>query len=229
MDKFKCPKCEAEFILGMVFCQNCGCNLKVEFIEAPICPRCNKRFPTYTKFCDIDGTKLISSDKLIPKCIKCGREYSIDTKFCPNDGGQVISEVLKIRNNYSKIFLSKTNDGQEFKKIRTKPILILILAIISALTNLYIIFNFILHPYLGFAGFIGGKLNLFILYLKSQVIGWIIIALILSGIVKFINEIYYGEDEDKINRISVLIASLSGGLSVIFLILALLSQIITDL
>lgn len=95
MKKYNCPICNTEFIIGTKFCQSCGCNLELEFIENPVCPKCHKTFPTGSKFCDRDGSKLTSPDKLIPKCIKCGTEYSIETKFCPKDGGAVIPEALR--------------------------------------------------------------------------------------------------------------------------------------
>ena len=95
MKKYNCPICNTEFIVGTKFCQSCGCNLELEFIENPVCPKCHKTFPAGSKFCDIDGSKLASPDKLIPKCVKCGTEYSIETKFCPKDGGAVIPEALR--------------------------------------------------------------------------------------------------------------------------------------
>ena len=95
MKKYNCPRCNTEFIAGTKFCQACGCNLELEFIENPVCPKCHKTFPAGSKFCDIEGAILTSPDKLIPKCIKCGTEYSIETKFCPKDGGAVIPEALR--------------------------------------------------------------------------------------------------------------------------------------
>ena len=103
MKKFNCPRCNAEFLIGTKFCQSCGCNLELEFIENPICPKCHKTFAAGSKFCDLDGAKLTSPDKLTPKCIKCGTAYSIDTKFCPIDGGEVIPEALRyqtMENNF---------------------------------------------------------------------------------------------------------------------------------
>lgn len=95
MKKYNCPRCNTEFIIGTKFCQCCGCNLEIEFIENPVCPKCYKTFPAGSKFCDVDGAQLVSPDKLIPKCIKCGTEYSIETKYCPKDGGAVIPEALR--------------------------------------------------------------------------------------------------------------------------------------
>ena len=62
MSVYKCPKCEAEFSLGTKFCEKCGCNLEVEFIEIPTCPICKKAFPTGTKFCNEHGIELTSSE-----------------------------------------------------------------------------------------------------------------------------------------------------------------------
>jgi uncharacterized RDD family membrane protein YckC len=95
MEKCYCPKCNTEFELGTRFCQRCGCNLELEFIQNPVCPKCHKTYPAETKFCNIDGAKLTSPDKLIPKCVKCGLAYPADTKFCPVDGGAVIAEAYR--------------------------------------------------------------------------------------------------------------------------------------
>lgn len=103
MKKYNCPRCSTEFIAGTNFCQSCGCNLILEFIENPVCPQCHKSFQAGSKFCDLDGSKLASADKLIPKCVKCGTEYSFETKFCPKDGGAVIPEAL--RNGASKMYI----------------------------------------------------------------------------------------------------------------------------
>ena len=95
MEKYKCPKCDTEFSLGTKFCEKCGCNLEMEFIETPTCPKCKKTFPAGTVFCSDDGTKLVSPEKMIPKCVKCGKAYTDGTKFCINDGGKVIPEALR--------------------------------------------------------------------------------------------------------------------------------------
>jgi hypothetical protein len=95
MKMYKCPKCDTEFLQGSKFCENCGCNLEVEFIETPICPKCRKTFPTGTAFCSEDGTKLVSPEKMVPKCVKCGQVYTDGTKFCSKCGGKVIPEALR--------------------------------------------------------------------------------------------------------------------------------------
>ena len=98
MNTYKCPKCETEFTSGTKFCENCGCNLEVEFIETPTCPKCGKTFPTGTKFCNEHGTKLASPEQLIPRCNKCKKEYTDGTKFCPDCGGSVgVSALLTNR------------------------------------------------------------------------------------------------------------------------------------
>jgi uncharacterized membrane protein YhaH (DUF805 family) len=86
---FNCPKCGTEFNKGTKFCQTCGCNLELEFIENPTCPKCKTTYPTNTKFCVNDGSKLVHLEDLIPKCVNCNRAYSDDIKFCPHDGGEV--------------------------------------------------------------------------------------------------------------------------------------------
>lgn len=95
MNVYQCSKCGTEFSQGAKFCQKCGCNLELDFIENPVCPKCLKNFPTGTKFCDVDGAKLISPEKLIPRCVKCGKTYPAGIKFCPDDGGAVISEAFQ--------------------------------------------------------------------------------------------------------------------------------------
>lgn len=84
-----CPKCGNEFERGIKFCQSCGCNLTLEFIENPICPQCKTSYTTNTKFCVNDGSKLVSRQDLIPKCVICNTSYSEEIKFCPIDGGEV--------------------------------------------------------------------------------------------------------------------------------------------
>lgn len=86
---FNCPKCGSEFTKGTKFCQTCGCNLELEFIENPTCPKCKTPYPTNTKFCVTDGSKLVRPEDLIPKCVICNTAYSDDIKFCPKDGGEV--------------------------------------------------------------------------------------------------------------------------------------------
>ena len=216
MNIYKCPKCSAEFELDTKFCQNCGCNLEKEFIETPTCPKCGKIFPSGIKFCSADGLKLVSPEKLIPRCIKCGKEYIDGTKFCPEDGNPVTSDILQDKKRTSiigKIDFEKSAYGKT----------VLVVAIIAAVVDIYII----LH-YFSFSGtnLIGGFSNAFPLYLKHEVMGWIIFAVILSGIVKFIDEVIC-ETDDKISETGGLIASLSGGLAVVFLIVGLLSRVIT--
>ena len=89
MSTYKCPKCETEFSLGTKFCEKCGCNLEVEFIETPTCPKCGKVFPTGTVFCNEHGVKLASPEQLIPRCGKCEKQYTDGTKYCPDCGGSV--------------------------------------------------------------------------------------------------------------------------------------------
>ena len=216
MNMYKCPKCNAEFELGTKFCQNCGCSLEKEFIETPTCPKCRKVFAIGTKFCREDGSKLVSPIKLIPRCVKCGKEYTDGTKFCSEDGNPVTSEILQDKKRTSII-------GKiDFKKSAYGKI-VLVVAIMAAVVDIYIF----LH-YFSFSGtnLIGGFSNAFPLYLKHEVMGWIIFAVILSGIVKFVGEVIC-ETDDKISETGSLIASFAGGLAVVFLIVGLLSRVIT--
>jgi uncharacterized RDD family membrane protein YckC len=95
---YKCPKCSIDFIPGTKFCQTCGCNLELEFIEKPTCPKCRTTYPTNTKFCVNDGSKLVRPEDLIPKCVICNTAYSDDFKFCPRDGGE-IKVILTIQSS----------------------------------------------------------------------------------------------------------------------------------
>ena len=98
---YNCPKCGNEFEKGTKFCQTCGCNLELEYIENPVCPKCKTSYPTNTKFCVNDGSKLVRQQDLIPKCVICNTSYSDDIKFCPRDGGEVknpIKSLAQIKN-----------------------------------------------------------------------------------------------------------------------------------
>ena len=116
MNIYKCPKCETEFSLGTKFCENCGCNFEVEFIETPMCPKCKKTFPTGTIFCSEDGTKLVSPEQMIPKCVKCEKVYTDGTKFCPLDGGKIIPEALRTKidfDNAKELLAEGVGKGKE--------------------------------------------------------------------------------------------------------------------
>jgi uncharacterized RDD family membrane protein YckC len=112
MEKYNCPRCNAEFTVGTKFCPNCGCNLEAEFILKPVCPKCNRAFPSGTKFCDIDGVKLVAIEKMTPRCVRCGAEYSADVKYCPKDGGAVISEASKAAASAAGAFYSPPIAGK---------------------------------------------------------------------------------------------------------------------
>ena len=108
-----CPRCGNEFEKGTKFCQTCGCNLELEYLENPICPKCKTSYPTNTKFCVNDGSKLVRPEDLIPKCVICNSTYSEDIKFCPKDGGEV-KIILTSQFNQSSY-----GQTQSFKSART--------------------------------------------------------------------------------------------------------------
>ena len=89
MSELICPKCGTEFTSGAKFCNKCGCNLELEFIEIPTCPVCSNTFPTGTKFCSEHGVNLVSPEQLIPCCSRCEKQYADGIKFCPECGGSV--------------------------------------------------------------------------------------------------------------------------------------------
>lgn len=226
MKIYKCPKCSTEFSLGTKFCQNCGCNLETEFIETPICPKCGKTFPTSTKFCAADGSKLVSSDKLIPRCVKCGREYPEETKFCPDDGGQVIPEALRENSSITNDTVKKIvkrflqSDG----KIAWGKI-VLVIAIIAAVIDLYIILHYYDSNFFTMQRFLGGFANAFLAYLKKEAIGWSIFALILVGAAKLVKWTFC-KIEDSNSSAGDTIARYGGGLAAIFLLLGLFANVI---
>ena len=117
MNTYKCPKCETEFTLGTRFCEGCGCNLEVEFIETPVCPKCKKTFPAGTVFCSEDGARLVSPEKMIPKCVKCGEIYTDDRSFCPLDGGKVIPEALRTKIDFDNVKDVLSENTDKFKKV----------------------------------------------------------------------------------------------------------------
>lgn len=210
---YRCPKCNAEFESGTKFCQNCGCNLKEEFIETPMCPTCEKMFPTGTKYCNADGTKLVPPEKMIPKCVKCGQEYKDGTKFCPNDGGQVVPEAAKDYSSRHNI----DNAINMYKGANMYNMVVIILAVIAAFIDIYIVFHYSSVPFIshGYG---------FPLYLKHVVLGHIIVALILSGAAKLIDETLI-EKEDTISKTGSMIAYIAGSLSGIFLLIAIFSKV----
>jgi hypothetical protein len=221
MNNYQCPKCGAEFAIGTKFCQNCGCNLKAEVIENPTCPKCHKTFPTGTKFCDTDGSKLVSPDKLIPQCVKCGKAYTDGTKFCPNDGGRVVLEALRPPKPPTIIDIDPMPS-----KTGTLGKIALVAAILAAVIDLYILLSFSSSPTVQLGGMFVGKKYLFVIYLREMVIGWVIVALLLAGVAKFIDGVLITED-DRNSEIANTIAYYAGGLAVIFLLLAIFAKTIT--
>jgi len=211
MTIYQCSKCNTEFSEGVKFCQNCGNNIEIEFIETPTCPKCGKIFTLGTKFCDVDGSKLVSPEKLMPRCVKCGKEYFDGTKFCPEDGGKVMSEALKSNNDFVdfiKPFLETNILGKS----------IFIMGVLATLIDIYIILHF---------SSFSCSSKLFPHYLRYEVMGWIIFALLLSGAAKLIDEALLKlEDENKISKIGATLASVAGGISLLFLVLGLLSRVI---
>ena len=220
MSMYKCPECSTEFLAGTKFCQNCGCNLGGEFIETPTCPVCRAVFAKRTKFCNEDGSQLVSPEKLIPKCVICGREYPGDTKFCPHDGGQVIPEALRV----------KGDSGGLIPLPGKMPLgtLVLVMGVIAVLIDVYIVLKYLSSPALALGSKLIGTANTFSLYLKYEVMGWIITALVFAGAAKFIDELCL-ENESKFSKIGAGCASIAGSVSLFFLVIGLLSKVITGL
>jgi len=108
---YNCPKCENKFEKGTKFCQTCGCNLELEYIENPVCPKCKTSYPTNTKFCINDGVKLVRQQDLIPKCVICNTTYSDDIKFCPRDGGEI--KIIQTR-QLSQLTYAQNQSHQKF-------------------------------------------------------------------------------------------------------------------
>jgi Putative silver efflux pump len=152
------------------------------------------------------------------KCTKCGKEYPPEIKYCTDDGTKIISKTL---NNSSDDFEKTTITN----KSANSNLSVFVFAVLSIIPHLYIILSFFSHPQLFAAGLVGGKLNFFLLYLKGEVMGWIIAALILSGIAKFIDGVYV-DNENKTSETGASLASMSLSLASIFLVLGLLSNVI---
>jgi uncharacterized membrane protein YeaQ/YmgE (transglycosylase-associated protein family) len=189
-------------------------------------------FPTGTKFCDADGSRLVSPDKLIPRCVKCGREYPADTKFCPIDGGKVVPEALRnstdgIANRIKEIISSFAKNVDVEKLINSKAtgIIYLVLAILAALIDLYIIMSFFSSGAMQIGGMFTGKFNMFLLYLRYGCMGWIITAIVLSGLAKFIGEVLV-DDDDKMGEVGSKIAGYAGGLAILFLLAGIFAKFI---
>lgn len=108
---YNCPKCGNKFKEGTKFCQACGCNLELEYIENPICPKCKRSYQTNTKFCVSDGSKLVRQQDLIPKCVTCNSSYNDDIKFCPKDGGEV---KIIISRNFDQTIYGESQSFQTF-------------------------------------------------------------------------------------------------------------------
>jgi uncharacterized RDD family membrane protein YckC len=115
---YNCPKCGNEFEKGTKYCQTCGCNLELEYIENPVCPKCKTSYPTNTKFCVNDGSKLVRQQDLIPKCVICNTSYSDDIKFCPRDGGEV--KIILTR-QFSQPTYGQTQSYQKFGTNQNYP------------------------------------------------------------------------------------------------------------
>lgn len=157
---YYCPKCDMKFEKGTKFCQTCGCNLELEYIENPICPKCKKVYPTNTKFCVIDGSKLVREQDLIPKCVICNTPYSDDVKFCPRDGGVVSinldrriggyekQEETSLRFANKKIY-PKASNGNRFLAALTDSVISLLLSI-PGLFFIFIAHNEFLFNLIGF-------------------------------------------------------------------------------
>lgn len=219
---YQCPKCGKGFTLGTKFCQNCGCNLETEFVETPTCPECGKTFPAGTKFCKEDGTKLVSPEKLIPRCVKCGKEYTDGTKFCSEDGGRVIPEALRSK----RIFKDKTNRQSSLETeipIDTIRIIIFILGTLAFIIVVWIVLRFLFAPL--FSGTTLAKATLgpfvaFIFYIRYNALIWVIVALILYGIVKFLDNRYLDEDDkSQLAKVGLFFSSIVGYVASSFLLL----------
>lgn len=115
---YNCPKCGCEFEKDTKFCQTCGCNLELEYIENPVCPKCKTSYPTNTKFCVNDGSKLVRQQDLIPKCVICNTSYSDDIKFCPRDGGEV---KIILSRQFSQPIYGQTQSYQKFRTNQKYP------------------------------------------------------------------------------------------------------------
>lgn len=167
---YNCPKCGSEFKKDTKFCQTCGCNLELEFIENPVCPKCKTSYPTNTKFCVNDGSKLVRPQDLIPKCVLCNTAYSDDIKFCPKDGGEV--KIILTR-HFSQQHYGQIQSNQKFGTNQKYPKASLgnrfLASLLDGLISLGLSIPAIIFFVLGMA-----KLDSY--YSKDEAIGLFIIA-----------------------------------------------------
>lgn len=114
------------------------------------------------------------------------------------------------------------------EKHRNLGKIVLGLSIIVAGIDAYIILHYFDYPEFA-RQFIGGAGNAFPLYLKHAVLGWVIFAVVLAVVNYFINRTLLEalDKEDKYSKIGAAITYYAGGLAVIFLIVGLLSKVIT--
>ena len=208
MGEYICPKCSTEFTLGTKFCNKCGCNLELEFIETPTCPVCGKTFPTGTKFCSEHGANLASPEQLIPRCSRCGKKYTDGTKFCPECGGNV-RVFLRNQSLSANDFMRTMTDGTS-----------------SFVENLRANFSISLGVIAGTAGVI-----LFSLFswIKISIFGEYNIKATLFSIVSKLNdrELRYfldGSDEFTLIRIVSVLLIIAMLLSFVMLITSLLMK-----
>jgi len=192
---------------------------------------------TGTKFCDEDGTKLVSPEKLIPKCVKCGKIYIDGTKFCPEDGGKISVGVNVYSNSSTSDFIGNICDtvenslnSQNWQKSelnKNSGKIVLGLSIAVAIIDAYIILRFFALPKWQ-VKIVGGIGNAFPLYLKHDVLGWVIFACVLAVITYFINGLLLEamDRENQYSKAGNIINYYAGGLAAIFLVVGLLAKVI---
>lgn len=84
-----CPNCAASYPAGNNFCQQCGCNLEMEYVANPVCPVCRTTYSAAHLFCIHDGARLVKPEDVANRCQVCNTEYPEGIRFCPMDGAPV--------------------------------------------------------------------------------------------------------------------------------------------
>ncbi|GHT03737.1 hypothetical protein AGMMS49525_09340 [Bacteroidia bacterium] len=120
--------------------------------------------------------------------------------------------------------MTKNVDVEKLTNTKIIGIISLVLASLSAIIVLYIILSFFSSGDLRFAGMLTGQFNLFVLYLHYGCLGWIITAIVLSGLAKFIP--VFMKEEDNISEAGENIAGFAGGLAVLFLLAGIFARFI---
>ncbi|WP_196886172.1 RDD family protein [Aureivirga sp. CE67] len=92
---YSCPNCENELVKDSKFCNSCGFDLKMQYVEEPTCPTCKSSYPPQTNYCIKDGTKLLPKENFLHRCVSCKTEYPFYVSYCKKDEGDVKTKIIR--------------------------------------------------------------------------------------------------------------------------------------